>query len=99
MIGALHTRAAGQARAAIDEIQAAVGVLAILHAGDLITDADMAAAVRCIEAQLAVIGGALDVATRPEDERLPIMTLTEIVAEARRQSPRAGLQLVQGGKA
>lgn len=76
----LHSRTASTARAAIDEIQAAVGIVALLHAGDVLDDADMAAAVRCIEAQLIILGGAIDVAVAPEDERLPILTLAEVAA-------------------
>lgn len=99
MSAALHTRAAGQARAAIDEIQAALGVVAILHAGDLLTDADMAAAVRCIEEQLIIIGGAIDVATAPDDERLPILTLAEVVARSQFRRARPSLKLVGGREA
>lgn len=108
MAAVLHTRAAGQARAAIDEIQAAVGVLPILHAGDLLTDADMASAVRCIEEQLIIIGGALgadatsvagDVATAPDDERIPILTLAEVVARERYRRAPPRLSLVGGREA
>lgn len=94
----LHSHVAANARAAIDEIHAAVGVLAILHAGDMIEPADMAAAVRCIEAQLIVLGGAIDVAEAAEEQRLPIMTLAEVAARSRHRV-RPQLTAIEGGRA
>lgn len=86
----LHSRAAGLARAAIEDIQATVGVLALLHAGDRIETADMQSAVRSIEAKLQVLAAAIDIAADDEaclglgdQVRLPIMTLAEVAARAR----------------
>lgn len=93
----LHTGTADKARAAIDDIRAAIGALWVFHASDLLTDSVIEVAVKGIEEQLIIIGGALDVATAPDDERIPILTLAEVVARSQRRA-KPTLQLMQGGR-
>lgn len=82
--------------AATEEIRTAIGIIALLHAGEQLTAADMKAAVELIDRELLAIERAI---AAPTSRDIPILTLAEVAARAthRARPARPALQLVNGG--
>jgi hypothetical protein len=92
-MGALDTRTIA---AHCDEIRSVMGILALLHAGGELGDRDMANAVSIVERELnaiAAVAAGCAIA-------LPVMTLADVVANARRRSgasAKPALHAIEGG--
>ena len=76
------------------EIRAAVGIIAMLHAGGQLSAADMRAFVTSVEGDLVTI----ERCAAGDTLRLPILTLAEVAARANCRAA-ARLQVIQGGRA
>lgn len=87
------------------EIRAAIGIVALLHSGGVLSADDMRAAVTCIEQELAAIDRLSAEAPSAATVRLPVLTLGEVAARdlyRRSASTIAAsanpLRIIQGGK-
>lgn len=82
----------------LDEISAAMGVVAMLNAEGELTHRDMRAAVTCVEKSLSAIGL---ITGAPRLQVLPLLTLGEVAARARyrAEGQRPQLRAIDGGRA